>query len=118
MALPAVWNGLKLFEGDEFTFELRLRLADGTVDNLDEFPVAKAQIRATHAGELMAEFTATVLPQGADTEGKVRLHLPTTEADKLVPGDAFWDLQLERENGTGRRTRVEGKVKIRPQVTR
>jgi len=126
MALPAIWNGWVLWEGDEVDQVFRIatneRDADGKRlgEDLSQTPFGKAEIRAKYDDdEPMATFTVTVLDQSDPaTRGQVRLQLPVSEADKLRAGVAYWDVQLAKnEQGLGRRTRIAGKMKIKNQAT-
>lgn len=119
MALPFIWNGWDVWEGDELDQAFRLVL-NGAAEDLSLTPVVTAQVRALHDDTApMASFTCTMLDQTVlATRGRIRLFLPILEADKLVAGVAYWDVQLAKADGTGRRTRIAGKMKIRNQVTR
>lgn len=127
MALPAVWNGWVVIEGDEINQEFRLGtdvVVDGVptrvYDDLTATPVGKAHVRKNYDDPApMAVFEVTVvLPQTGEDRGKIRLFMSGPEADKLRAGEAYWDVQLARdEAGAGRRTRLRGTMTIEHQVT-
>lgn len=114
--IPAAYN-LTLYQGDEFSMTLRMRLADSSPEVLTG-KVVTGQIRglATDAAP-MVTFTCTVSNQ-ATNPGELVVFLPVTESVKLVAGKAVYDVQTANVDGTGVATRIAGKVTISAQVTR
>lgn len=114
--IPASYN-LTLYQGDEFSMTLRLRLADATLENLTG-KIATGQVRALASDAApMATFTCTVSNQ-VTNPGEIVILLPVTESAKLLAGNGVFDIQTANADGTGVNTRIGGKVVIRPQVTR
>lgn len=113
--IPANYN-LTLYQGDEFEMVVRMRLAQAKVEDLTGL-VGIAQIRATYDAPVMASFTVTIMNQSTD-KGKIRLFLPSSESASLVPGHAVYDLSLAQNDGAHRKTRLSGKVIIKPRVSR
>lgn len=70
-----------------------------------------AQIRAERLRT--ADLYATIDVTATDAvNGEIQLDLSAEEADNLVPGSAFWDLQITRSSDGFVRTHLAGKVKI------
>jgi hypothetical protein len=74
-----------------------------------------AQVRATQESTAVM---ATIDVALVDAPGGViRRTLTAVQARLLVPGNAFWDLQLTAPDGAVR-TYLAGKVKVKPDVSR
>lgn len=99
---------LQLYQGDTFSMGLVVTEEDGPADLSDAEP--RAQIRATHAGPIAAEFDAEV-------DGNiVKLYLSWQQTTEL-PTQGVWDCEL-RIGGTRVVTIVAGRVAVEPEVTR
>jgi hypothetical protein len=117
--LPAK-SPLELYRGDTRVWEdvfRRTPVAPATVGDpvdLTGFTFL-AQIRATEdAATVMATIAVAITDAAA---GTIRRTLTATEARKLVPGTAFWDLQATHLDGTVR-TYMFGRVRVKPDVSR
>lgn len=110
MALPAR-HDITLMAGDEYELLFRLRSGDALEDLTGK--VGRAQIRdkAGPDGKLLAEFIVTF-----PDVGTVSCFLTPPQTVDLT--DGVYDVQIENSDGSGRRTRLAGKVKVKPQVTR
>lgn len=108
---------LTLVQGDSRTWTDVIERNTGT----DDDPVWEpydltghtflAQIRAARLRTSTLYATIAVTATDA-ANGEVELNLTADEADSLVPGPAFWDLQITRTSDGFVRTHLAGKVKV------
>ena len=70
-----------------------------------------AQIRSERLRSSTLYATMTVTATDA-VNGEIQISLPASEADNLVPGAAWWDLQITRTSDGFVRTHLAGKVKV------
>lgn len=117
MALPPVYN-LQLYQGDEYEFYIRLRLSDGSYEDLTG-KIPSSQIKDAPGGTVVATWATTILPNGAENEdrGKIRMFLSGEQAALLPPGVSHYDVQLTNPDGSGRRTRVRGTITVTGEIT-
>jgi hypothetical protein len=101
---------LVLYAGDDFFIDLTVMAPDGSPADLTG-SVATAQIRPTPgSAELIAEFDAVI------EDNVIHLHLPASEAAKLVAGTSAWDCQLDTAGVIA--TQVRGLITATWDVTR
>lgn len=112
MAMPAQ-VALKLYRGDTAVWE-DVFSDDNVPTDLTGYTFL-SQIRLTaDATDPMAVIDVEILDAPA---GRIRRTLPATEAAKLVPGKAFWDLQYQTAAGFVR-TVMAGPVTIVADISR
>lgn len=110
---------LTLYRGDT-------RIWSVVVEDLDAEGVASprdltghtfdAEIRLTKDDvEVMADITAV---SAGPTTGVLALTLTAVESEKLIPGTAYWDLEIRREADDFVRTYLAGKVRVKGDVSR
>lgn len=120
--LPASWVKT-VIRGDDRQWTEFFEENTGTVDapvwepkDLSGYTFL-SQIRADpDSTDLMATITVTHLTDG--TDGMLLCTLPHMEADNLVPGKVYADLQLTRTSDGFRQTYLSGKWTVKPDVSR
>jgi hypothetical protein len=100
---------LQLYQGDTFQMSLVLSTPDGEPADLSTM-TAQAQIRATHASGVAADFEANIDGSTID------LYLSHEKATDLV-AQGVWDCQITNAEGQVT-TVVMGRVAVEPEVTR
>ena len=108
---------LTLVQGDSRTWTDVIERNTGTDDDPEWVPFdltghePLAMIRATRDRD--STLYSTIEVEVTDAEaGELELRLTAEEADSLVIGRAFWDLQLTRTSDGFVRTHLAGKVKV------
>lgn len=107
-SLPAKQD-LDLYQGDDFYLDVTVKNQDGTPADLSG-AVSTAQVRTVPEDPtILASFVTSI------TTNVIHLHLLAADAAGLIPGPAFWDLQVAMPDIT---TLIAGKVTIHAEVTR
>jgi hypothetical protein len=122
MAGPAPLD-ITIYQGDTFELPLRMRevLANGTLGDYIDLTgsTIKAQVRATKAGSVLAEFVYTPADQtDAATKGAYVLSLSHAVTAALSADSVGgWDAQITYPDGKVR-TLLRGKVDVEGEWTR
>jgi len=116
--MPASTYHIICEQGATLDRNLTFRDGNGSLVNLTGFS-AHMQVRPTVASatitlDLSTSNSRIVL---GGTAGTIVLNVPASTTASLVPGDYVYDLELTSPNGVVRRL-VEGKFKVKPEVTR
>lgn len=107
-SLPAKQD-IALYQGDDFYLDITVKNQDGTPANIAA-ATPKAQIRTVPEDPtILASFVATI------TTNVIHLHLLAAASALLIPGPAYWDIQIAMPDVT---TLMAGKVTIHAEVTR
>jgi hypothetical protein len=108
----AVKYDITIDQGSEYILNLTLS-QNGVGLALSGYAV-RGQIRPTIASStLSATFTGTAIDAGL---GQFRISLSASTTTTIVPGQYFYDVELYNGNTITRL--MEGKVLVRPEVTR
>lgn len=103
---------LKIDQGSTFEKSFRWRDTDGDPKDLTGYSIA-AQIRSEPGGSLQANFGAAITDP---TNGEFKLVLAATASSAIQSGWYVYDIELTQNASTTRV--VEGKLEIRPEVTK
>lgn len=121
--LPVAWPKKTLERGDDRSWAEYVETNTGTEDSpvwepkdLSGFEFL-CQIRALpESTDVMATVTVDLTTDG--TDGYLTLTLPHEEAENLVPGTVYIDLELTRTADGWRQTYLSGKWKVMPDTSR
>jgi hypothetical protein len=122
--IPAAWPKKTLERGDDRSwtefFEKNTGTEDAPVwvpkDDLADYDFL-CQIRALpDSTVVMATVTVELTTDG--TDGYLTLTIPHGEAENLVPGTVYIDLELTRTADGWRQTYLSGKWKVEPDTSR
>lgn len=102
-------------QGATYTQQLTIKASDGSnIDGISTATLA-SQIRSSYTSStVVASFTFTWVDHA---NGVVTMSLSATTTTGIPAGDYVYDTELTLPSGTVYRI-LEGKVKVRPEVTR
>jgi hypothetical protein len=116
--MPASIYNIICEQGATLERNLTFRDGNGLLVNLTGFS-AQMQVRPTVTSSTVTLELSTLnnrIVLGGQA-GTITLNVPATTTATLAPGDFVYDLELTSPNGVVRRL-VEGKFKVKPEVTR
>ena len=109
----AVYSDLSIDQGSDFSADIVVEDATGTVGNLSGYTVA-GQIRKTYTSTTATNFGVVVTNA---TNGLLTLTLANTVTNGMKAGRYVYDVEITKTSN-GEKTRVvEGQVTINPGVT-
>lgn len=114
--MTAKKRDIVLEKGATFRFFMRFRDSTGALQNMTGFQ-GRLQVRATATSTTVALDATDQSLWTFDAQGRVRLRVPPTLVDAVTIAAGVYDLELVSPGGEVDRL-YEGKVKIKPNVTR
>lgn len=113
MQQPSTYN-LQIYQGSYFLRKFVYKI-NGSPADLTGY-TARAQIRSSYAGAILATPTITI---PTPTNGTIIFEIPATTTAALTASGGVWDMELVPPSGEDKVTRlVQGIVSISPEVTK
>ena len=109
----AVYSDLSIDQGSDFSADIVVEDATGTVGNLSGYTVA-GQIRKTYSSSTKVDFTCTVTEA---TAGKISIALSNTQTNAMKAGRYVYDVEITKTSNSFKTRVIEGQVTVTPGVT-
>jgi D-Tyr-tRNAtyr deacylase len=110
----AIYANLSIDQGSDFTEELKVRDAAGSIVSLSGYTV-KGEIRRHPSSTTKYDFACTITSQAL---GLINIHLSSTTSNSMKPGRYQYDVEVKKTS-TGVVTRiVEGQIEVTAGITR
>jgi hypothetical protein len=114
--MTAATYDITIDQGSDYSLGLVLKDTNGTPMNLTGYS-ARAQLRPKKDSTLLsASFTCTL--SNPPTDGRITLVLPNATSTQLTAGTYYYDLEIYTSGNAYVKRLIEGKARIRQEVTR